>query len=398
MNIHFNLELSGKASLQGQKSILIRLTQNREHTRVSTGIQLEMKYWDKSKKRVKGSHPLAKEYNEIIQTKLKELTALYSKLLAEKVALSPEDLINHSAKKISTNFFEFAYATKLAEIKANQKMGTHRRYESVLKKLLMYAGKDLSLSRINYPFINEYRLYLKTELKNTEDTVSANLSVIRSILNEAIRHGVYTDRNPFDQVHLKYTDNTKEKLSPEELKRLFTTPLPHIPSLLLARDFFLACFLAEGTRAGDMMLMKRSCIQNGCLVFVQQKTGSPMVIPIVDPLKAIFNRYEGKSQYLFPFLEDVQIVDEQVVNSRITYVNKYLKELAKYCGIFKKLTTHVSRHTFTDMALQATNENIYLVQKSLGHSSVKTTELYSRNRVNFERQSPISAILKGMDF
>jgi integrase len=154
--------------------------------------------------------------------------------------------------------------------------------------------------------------------------------------------------------------------------------------------------LAEGTRAGDMMLMQKSNVVNNCLVFQQQKTGAHMVIPIVDELQVIFDRYSKGKTYLFPFLNDAAVVDEVSINSRITMVNKYLKEVAKYCGIFKKLTTHVSRHTFTDLALQATNENIYLVQKSLGHTSVRTTEAYSRNRVNFERNSPVISILKNI--
>ena len=79
-------------------------------------------------------------------------------------------------------------------------MGTYRRYEAVLSKLEVYAGKNLSLKSINYSFVKDYSLYLKTKLKNTDDTVSANLSVIRTVINEAIRHGLYTDNNPFDQV------------------------------------------------------------------------------------------------------------------------------------------------------------------------------------------------------
>ncbi|MBM3455963.1 MAG: hypothetical protein FJX80_12585 [Bacteroidetes bacterium] len=178
------------------------------------------------------------------------------------------------------------------------------------------------------------------------------------------------------------------------MKKIFTTPLPQIPTLLLSRDFFLACFLAEGTRAGDMMLMKHDHIINNCLVFQQQKTGAQMVIPIVDELKTIIDRNSTGDCYIFPFLKDVATVNEVSINNRITLVNKFLKELAKYAGIFKKLSTHVARHTFTDLALRATNENIYLVQKSLGHTSVRTTEAYSRNRVNFERVTPVKEVIK----
>jgi integrase len=86
-----------------------------------------------------------------------------------------------------------------------------------------------------------------------------------------------------------------------------------------------------------------------------------------------------------------------VVGSKLAYINKYLKEVAKYCGIFKNLSTHVARHTFTDLALEASNGNIYQVQKSLGHTSVKTTEIYSRNRVNYNKKSLLPDILQQLN-
>lgn len=396
MNINFSLELSSRANSQEKKSVLIRLTQNRKHRRISTGIQLESKYWNKTLKKVKSNHPLSSEYNRILTAKLKAITEQYGKLLQEDAFITPDELIRGANKEETTNFFDFAHNTKLAEIKGRNKLGTLRRYEAVLSKLEAYAGKSLSIKRINYKFLKEYSMYLKSKLKNGDDTVSANLSVIRAILNEAIRHGLYEGGNPFDQLKLSYTDNTKEKLTAEELKRLINAPMPPTPSIQIARDFFVACFLAEGTRAGDMMLMEHANIINGCLVFNQQKTGTSMVIPIVYELQAIFEKYKSSSKFLFPFLNGAKLINEMVVNSRITYVNKYLKEVAKYSCIFKKLTTHVSRHTFTDLALQATNENIYLVQKSLGHTSVKTTELYSRKRVNFNRESPVDQILQNI--
>ncbi len=393
MNITFTLELSSHTSTKKEVSILIRMTQNRKLKRMATGIKVLPETWDPIKKKIRKKHPLVNQYNKVLDLKLAEVIKTYSKLLEVNPQVSPEDISRELSKDTTTNFFDFAHGTKMAEIKSRNKMGTYRRYEAVLSKLEAYAGKNLSLKRINYSFVKDYSLYLKTKLKNTDDTVSANLSVIRTVINEAIRHGLYSENNPFDQVQLKYTDNTKEKLTAEELKRIFTTTLPQIPSLLLARDFFLACFLAEGTRAGDMMLMQPGNIINNCLVFQQQKTGTQMVIPIVPELQEIIDRHYEGGRFIFPFLNKDLVINEQVINSRITYANKYLKEVSKYCGIFKKLSTHVSRHTFTDLALQATNENIYLVQKSLGHSSVKTTEIYSRNRVNFDRKSILPEIL-----
>ena len=117
-----------------------------------------------------------------------------------------------------------------------------------------------------------------------------------------------------------------------------------------------------------------------------------MIIPITESLDNIFKKYDSQ-HYLFPLLSKEKVVNEFTINSKLTYINKYLKEVAKYCGIFKNLSTHVARHTYTDLALEVSNGNIYQVQQSLGDSSVKTTEIYSRNRLNYDKQSLLPNIM-----
>ncbi len=393
MSVTFNLELSKSKTSITEGSVLIRITQKRKLKRIGTGVTIPIKSWDKIHQKVKSNHPLSKELNNLINEKLKKVTSAYTKLLSENDAVSLDDIIMKTNNVTMTNFFDFAYSTKMEEIKSRQKLGTYRRYEAVFNKLKDYAGLKLNLNQINYTFLQKYILHLKTKHHNTQDTISANLSVIRTILNEAIKHELYKGNSPFINLKMKYTDNTKEKLTSDELKRIFTNPLPNSHSINLARDFFLACFLSEGTRGGDMIAMKKEYILNNCLVFKQQKTGTPMVIPIVPELMKIFEKYMGTGVYIFPMLNDEKVVNEIIIGSKLAYINKYLKELAKYCGIFKNLSSHVARHTFTDLALEASHGNIYEVQKSLGHTSIKTTELYSRNRVNYCKISLLPSIM-----
>lgn len=393
MNISFNLELNSSIASKGEKTILIRCTQNRKHKRISTGISIPVTAWNKNKQQIKSTHKMAAEYNTLLQTKLKTVINAYNKLLEANQSANLDELASSISQSTQVNFFEFAYRTKMAEIKASNKLGTYKRYEAVLNKFKEFSGKNLSVSKVDYNLIRKYELHLQNNLNNSRDTTSSNLSVLRTIINEAIRCSVYTKQNPFEQIQLKYTDNSKEKLTIDELKRLFTTPLPNIPSLQLARDFFKACFLAEGTRAGDMIAMQKENILNGHLVFKQQKTGKQMNIPITVELKAIFDQYTTAAPFIFPFLNNTATINEIVINSKLTNINKYLKEVAKYSGIFKKLSTHVARHSYTDLALQVTHENIYLVQQSLGHSSVRTTEIYSRNRLNMSKEPIVRGIL-----
>ena len=59
-------------------------------------------------------------------------------------------------------------------------------------------------------------------------------------------------------------------------------------------------------------------------------------------------------------------------------MNAYLKELADICGIQKNLTMHVARHTFATSVTLSNGVPIETVSKMLGHTSLKTTQIYAR--------------------
>lgn len=54
-----------------------------------------------------------------------------------------------------------------------------------------------------------------------------------------------------------------------------------------------------------------------------------------------------------------------------------LKEIADICGIKKNLTFHLARHTFATMSLSK-GVPIESVSKMLGHTNIKTTQIYAR--------------------
>jgi site-specific recombinase XerD len=64
-----------------------------------------------------------------------------------------------------------------------------------------------------------------------------------------------------------------------------------------------------------------------------------------------------------------------VINNQNT--NAYLKEIGELCGIRKKLTFHLSRHTFATLTLSK-GVSLESVSKMLGHSNIKTTLIYAR--------------------
>ena len=59
-------------------------------------------------------------------------------------------------------------------------------------------------------------------------------------------------------------------------------------------------------------------------------------------------------------------------------MNAYLKEIADVCGINKKNTFHVARHTFATTVTLLNGVSIESVSKMLGHTNIKTTQHYAR--------------------
>jgi site-specific recombinase XerD len=59
-------------------------------------------------------------------------------------------------------------------------------------------------------------------------------------------------------------------------------------------------------------------------------------------------------------------------------LNTYLKEIAYLCDIDKNLTFHLARHTFATTVTLTNGVPIESVSKMLGHSAIKTTQIYAK--------------------
>ena len=96
----------------------------------------------------------------------------------------------------------------------------------------------------------------------------------------------------------------------------------------------------------------------------RQKTDN---LRLLDVPKRIVEKYHGK----LPFDAILPTMSNQKMNC-------YLKELADICGIIKNLTFHMARHTFATTTTLANGVPIETVSKMLGHTNIKTTQIYAR--------------------
>jgi integrase len=63
-----------------------------------------------------------------------------------------------------------------------------------------------------------------------------------------------------------------------------------------------------------------------------------------------------------------------------TYYNGLLKLVGEQCGLGDKLTSHVSRHSFTSITMELIeNVSPFDLMNSLGHKNVSTTQTYMKS-------------------
>jgi len=71
-------------------------------------------------------------------------------------------------------------------------------------------------------------------------------------------------------------------------------------------------------------------------------------------------------------------------------VNYPLKKWIAEAGITKPITFHLARHTFATMLLTL-GADIYTVSKLLGHTNIKTTQIYAKI-VNKKKDDAVSLV------
>jgi integrase len=129
------------------------------------------------------------------------------------------------------------------------------------------------------------------------------------------------------------------------------------------------------------------------------KNEKPLRLKIPDKAEVILRAYKkDKKQYngyIFPFLknaDDKNAEDIFIKTRNATKVlNKYLKRIALQCSIEKKLSNHIARHSFGNIA----GDRIHplMLQKLYRHSDLKTTLNYQANFIHRDADDALDSVI-----
>lgn len=320
-------------------------------------ISVAPNHFDKAKQRVSNSFKNHKDYNLIIEKFLADINTIEINYRLSGVMLDIEKLTEEVLNPSSWICFVTFWEEELNRQKGLLKPGTYRQQKSALEKLRKYKP-NLFFYQIDKKQIEDIHLFLKVEMKNEPNTISTFFKNFKKYLNVAFDRGI---KIPIKSIDIKRPNFKSHRtfLMPEEINLMYKywkSEFINETHKNVLSKFLFSCF--TGLRISDIKKIDQDNFIGDYLVFVSEKTGKLQRIQLNESAK----RFIGKNK---PFESDY--TDE--------YTNRTIKDICKIIGIKKRVTYHVSRHTFaTNFILSG--GNVTVLQKLLGHSKIEDTMIY----------------------
>lgn len=362
---------------QGKSPLMIRIFLNGEMLNVgSSGIYIDKKLWNNSTNRVKGRGSESLNLNAQLDNISNSLQMIFKKHeFDEDLTLDKIKSIFLGKNKVKTTFVEF-YDKYLEDIKAQvgagKSIALYHKYSAARSHFVnflhaKYGRKDLMPGELTHLIIHDFEIYLKTVVSLKSNSATKTLKFFKTVVIFAQKCGVMT-HDPFLNHHFHLEPVDRGFLTDEEIQRIMQKDF-EIPRLEMVRDVFIfSCFCGLAYIDVDHLTQENIITLDNrpWIIINRQKTNVQSNIPLLEIPQMILDKYKGKTKdnRLLPVLSNQKI-------------NAYLKEIADLCGIKKRLSYHLARHTFATMLLSK-GVPIESVSKMLGHTNIKTTQIYAR--------------------
>lgn len=364
--IKYRLVYNRKKQLNKQGTALVQVEASLNQRKVyfKTNIYLKPEHWDKRISQVI-VHPQADDLNSMLFEFVLHLQGVELALWKRGVPVTLSLLKDAMRKNRPVNVTFPVFAKEYVTHSDRRESTKENLYTTIT--VLQEFRPGLDFKDITYSFLKEFEVYLR-EKGNGINTVAKHLRQLRTLVNEAINQGyIHADAYPFRKFKIKQEKGRHEFLTPDELKKLENLEINDRKLRHVLDAFLFCCYV--GLRFSDFcQLTPANFIRvNGkrWLHFKSIKTG----IELRLPLHLLF---EGKA---LAILDRYDITEFANLGSN-SETNKVLAVITGMARIKKHVTYHTARHTCATLLIHQ-GVPITTVQRLLGHTSVKTTEIYS---------------------
>jgi hypothetical protein len=360
----------------GKLPIYLRITANRQKSELYTGYTATLKEWSQEDQLIK-NNPIVNQELSKMKSKVYELIIDLEKT---KKPISTSILKSLLSGKQSIDISLIQYFTKhLSEIQIRNEIKniSIAKYKQSLNTLIAfipykYKVQDITLSQIDYDFVNSYDLYLREVHELHKNTINKYHSRLRTILLKALAEG-HIIKQPYANFKLNSIKTDREYLSQKELNKIIELDLSHNPSLDKVKDIFIFS-VYTGLRFEDAQSLTTESLtyykEKQVIKFIQQKTNRSVIIILLEPVSLIVEKYTDS--------DERKVFNKILPKISNQKVNMYLKVIADLSGINRKITHHIARHTFATTICLENNMPLEDLSMLLGHSSIKTTQIYGK--------------------
>jgi site-specific recombinase XerD len=369
--------------IDGQAPIYLQLFLDSQRVRISVNQKISIDLWDENHGRAKGNSEVIFSINNYLDKIRMDVMKIYNELKLQEDEISIEllrDKLFGNDEPKKKKLFELAqiynsHCSKLIGIDLNKH--TWERYKAYAQKLTEFIrhkfnGDDLYIHQLKYNFILEYDFYLKTEVQLHQNTIVKYIQYLNRVMDFAVNHE-WAEKNIFQNYKVSIKEAKREYLTQAELDRIMNKEIK-LPRLSEVRDCFVFCCYT-GYAYKDAALLTPEHIGTGIngkkwIYTSRQKSENVSNVPLLEPALEIIDRYKDH-----PICANKNRLLPMKSNQKL---NAYLKELADLCDITKPMTMHIARHTFATTVLLANGVSMEATSKMLGHSSIKTTQIYGK--------------------
>lgn len=349
---------------QGTALVQVEASFNQRKVYFKTNLYLKPEHWDYSRSQVY-NHPQSNDLNTMLFEFILYLQAIELSLWKRGVPATLS-LLKDAMKEDKPVNITFPVFAKDYIQNSDRKESTKENLLTTITVLQEFRP-GLDFKDITYTFLKEFEVYLR-ERGNGVNTIAKHMRQLRTLVNEAINQGfIHADSYPFRKYRIKQEKGKHEFLTPDELKKLENLNVEDKRLHHVLDAFLFCCYV--GLRFSDFCQLTASNFikvdGKRWLHLKSVKTG----VEIRLPLHLLF---EGKALAILGRYNIAELAD--LGNN--SDVNKCLVQLASLAGIKKHFTFHTARHTCATLLIHQ-GVPITTVQKLLGHTSVKTTEIYS---------------------
>ena len=377
-SVLYYLKRNGQKT-NGNVPIMRRITVNGVAVQFAAKVDIKPNNWNVKAGKAIGRFTEVQEVNNILDSIRFTMTKIFRDLQEKESNVTAErikniffglDIKNQMLLEVFKQHNDDIY--KLIGI--SKTLVSYNKYEVARKRLTSYLKEeyhvsDISLKEINHNFIVGFEVYLRGVCGCNANTTAKFIQRFKTIVLLAKNNG-WIFHDPFANYKIVTPKVDRGYLTQEEIEVINNKDFD-IKRLEQVRDIFIfACF--TGLAYIDVKNLRETNVRisfdgNLWIMTKRQKTNVNSNIPLLEVPKRILEKYKGK----LPNGLVLPVPSNQKMNA-------YLKEIGELCGIEKNLTFHLARHTFATTTTLSKGVPIETVSKMLGHTNIKTTQIYAR--------------------